>query len=54
MKAQTSKVPFLEDLRVGLHQVICDVIPRQILENIPSGSLHLKLKQVIKNITRYY
>lgn len=38
-------VPFLEDLRVGFHQVIRDVITCQILEDVSGQPLNLNDKK---------
>lgn len=37
-----NEVPFLEDLRVGFHQVIRDVVTCQILEDVSSQPFNLK------------
>ncbi len=46
-----NKVPFLEDLRVSFHQVIRDVITRQILEDVSGQPLHLKDNKTISTAT---
>ena len=36
------QVPLLEDLRVGLDQVVRDVVAGQVLQDVPCEPLHLK------------
>lgn len=48
------EVPFLQDLRVGFHQVIRDVITCQILEDVSSHPFHLKDNNQIKTQATVY
>lgn len=41
-------IPFPENLRVGFHQIIWDVITCQILEDVSSWPLNLKNNKLIR------